>query len=101
MNQLDSKFNVQTARRLESIRLSMLHEASAIQRDTELNALTNNLAARGLAISGARLQGEMSIIFQTTESLIEKAIAYRKELAVRTPELLVMFPHLKEFQAKT
>ena len=98
MNQQD--FNIHAARRLENIRLSMLLEQSAVQRDIDLGALLRAAAARGGAISGGLLKREVDIIFTATETMIERAIAYRKELARRAPGLLLAFPHLKELHAK-
>jgi hypothetical protein len=84
---------------LEKINFSTLGETKAEQRRKDLTALERELAAHGLGFSGARLKCEMDIVFQGFESLIEAAIAYRKELATKVPELL--FPvHLKDFQVK-
>jgi hypothetical protein len=92
--------DLRTARRLEDIRLSTLLEEAAAQRERDLNAFVNRPPAQGLGDSGGRFQREMDIIFASTESLIEKAIACRKELAVKVPALLLAFPHLKEFHTK-
>jgi hypothetical protein len=91
MNEPSPDFNLHAARRLENIRLSALLEDSAVQRETDLNAL------QGIANSGGRLKREMDIIFISTESIIQKAIACRKELAAKAPALLLAFPHLKDF----
>jgi hypothetical protein len=100
MNEPNPNFNLRVARRLEDTRLSTLLEEAAMQREADLNALLRGFAAQGKANSGGRLQREMDIIFASTESLIEKAIAYRKELATKVPALLLAFPHLKEFHAR-
>lgn len=92
-------FNIHAARRLEKIRLSALREASAVQRETDLNALRRAAAARGIAMSGGLLQQEVEIIFSAAEMMIDTAIAYRKELTAKAPDLLLAFPHLKEFHA--
>ena len=80
---LDSPFNIHAARRLESIRLSMLMEESAVQRETDLNALLRAAAARGGAMSGGLLKQEVEVICAATEALIDTVIAYRKELAAK------------------
>ena len=67
---------------------------------TELNALLLASAARGGSISGGVLREEINIVFATAEARIAKAIACRKKLAVTAPELLLPFPHLKEFHTK-
>jgi len=94
VNELNPNFNLHAARRLEIIKLSTLLEDAAVQRETDLNALQR------MANSGGRLVREMEIIFSSTESIIEKAMAYRRELAAKVPALLLEFPHLKEFNAR-
>jgi hypothetical protein len=100
MNEEDKPFNIHAARRLEDIRLSMLMEESAVQRGTELNAALRAAAARGGALSGGTLKQELDIIFKFTERAIERAIAYRKELGGRVPDMLLAFPYLKEFHSR-
>jgi hypothetical protein len=99
MNEQDQS-NINAARRLENIRLSALMEESAVQRETELNAALRAAAATGSVLSGGTLKQELDIIFKSTEGAIEKAIAYRKELAAKAPELLQVFPHLKDFHLR-
>jgi hypothetical protein len=97
---MNQEFNIHAARRLENIRLSTLLEASAVQRETDLNALIRAAAARGVAMSGGRLKQEVEIIFAATETTVDTVIAYRKELAARVPDLLLANPYLKEFHTK-
>src|ERR1017187_9100156 len=97
---MNEAFNIHAARRLENIRLSTLLEASAVQRETDLNALLRAAAARGGAMSGGLLQEEVEIILAATETIIDTVIAYRKELAARVPDLLLAHPYLQEFHAK-
>ena len=96
---MNEAFNIHAARRLENIRLSTLLEASAVQRETDLNALLRAAAARGGAMSGGLLQEEVEIILAATETIIDTVIAYRKELAARVPDLLLAHPYLQEFHA--
>ena len=95
----DSPFNIHAARRLESIRLSMLLEESAVRRETDLGALLRAAAARGGTMSVGLLK-QMEIIFASTEALIVTVIAYRKELAAKAPDLLLPHPYLKDFHTK-
>jgi hypothetical protein len=46
------------------------------------------LAARGLALSGARFKAEIDITFASIEDVLEKAITLRRELGTRVPGLL-------------
>jgi hypothetical protein len=96
----DSPFNIHAARRLEAIRLSMLMEESAVQRETVLNALLRAAAARGGTMSGGLLKQEVEVICTATEALIDTVIAYRKELAAKAPDLLLPYPYLKDFHTK-
>jgi len=96
----DTPFNIHAARRLESIRLSMLMEESAVQRETDINALLRAAAARGGAMSSGLLKQEVEITCAATEALIETIIAYRKELAAKAPHLLLPHPYLKDFHTK-
>ena len=95
----DTPFKVHAARRLEGIRLSMLMEESAVQRETNLNALRRAAAARAGAMSGGLLNQEVELIFAATEALISTVIACRKELAAEAPDLLLPHPYLKDFHA--
>jgi hypothetical protein len=97
---LESPFNINAARRLENIRLSMLMEESAVQREADLNALLRAAAARGGTMSGGLLKQEVEIICTATETLIDTVIAYRKELAANAPDLLLRHPYLKDFHTK-
>lgn len=97
---MNEELSIHAARRLEDIRLSTLLEASAVQRETDLNALLRAAAARGGAMSGGRLKQEVEIIVTATETMLDTVIAYRKELAARAPDLLLEHPYLKEFHAK-
>lgn len=97
---MSEKFDIHAALRLESLRLSMLLEASAVKRETDLHALLRAAAARGGAMSGGMLQQEVEIIFTATETMVDTVIAYRKELAARAPDLLLAYPYLKEFHTK-
>jgi hypothetical protein len=97
---MNEEFNIHAARRLESIRLSTLLEASAVQRETDLNALLRAAAAHGGAMSGGLLKQEVEIIFAATGAMVDTVIAYRKELAARAPDLLLAHPYLKEFHTK-
>lgn len=94
------ELNIHAARRLESIRLATLLEDSAIQRAADLHALLLDAAAHGGAFSGGTLKREVEIIVAATETIVDRAIAYRKELAATAPELLLAYPHLKEFHVK-
>ena len=96
---MNEEFNIHAARRSENIRLTTLLEASAVQRETDLNALLRAAAARGGAMSGGRLKQEVEIIVTATETVVNTVIAYRKELAATAPDLLLEHPHLKEFHA--
>jgi hypothetical protein len=97
---MNEEFNIHAARRLEDTRLSMLLEASAVQRETNLNALIRAAAAHGGAMPGGLLKQEVEIIFAATETMVDTAIAYRKELAARAPDLLLADPYLREFHTK-
>jgi hypothetical protein len=77
----------------------MLGEAKAEQRQKDLTALERERAAKGTALSGGRLIAEMDIVFGGFESTVETLIEYRRQLAVKAPELLLA-AHLKDFQAK-
>jgi hypothetical protein len=94
---MNEEFNIHAARRLEDIRLSTLLEASAVQRETDLNALFRVAVARG-AMSGGLLKQEVEVIFTATETLIDTVIAYRKQLAASAPDLLLAYPYLKDFR---
>ena len=97
---MNEEFNIHAARRLENIRLTTLLEASAVQRETDLNALLRAAAARGGAMSGGRLKQEVEIIVTATETVVNTVIAYRKELAATAPDLLLEHPHLKNFMPR-
>ena len=61
----------------------------ATQAEADVNAFKQEQAARGLARSGGVLIGEMEIRFNSiANGPIEKAIAKRKELGRRFPDLL-------------
>ena len=89
MNEPNPIFNIHAARRLEAIRFSAIREDAAVQRETDLNALQR------IANADARARREMDIIFASTEAILEKFLACRKELATEVPELLLP-PRLKE-----
>ena len=97
---MNEEFNIHAARRLENIRLSALLEASAVQREADLNALLRAAAARRGAMSGGLLKQEVEIILAATEAMVDTVIAYRKELAARAPDLLLAHPYLREFHTK-
>src|ERR1035437_1944428 len=97
---MNEEFNIHAARRLENIRLSALLEASAVQREADLNALLRAAAARRGAMSGGMLKQEVEIILAATEAMVDTVIAYRKELAARAPDLLLAHPYLREFHTK-
>ena len=87
------------ARRLEDIRFSQHISEAAVQREKDIRALQSNLAAKGLLNSGPRYLGEVNIFFTSIESIVEKAIACRKELGIKVPALLTP-PNLKVIQDK-
>jgi len=95
---MNGEFNIHAARRLENIKLSTLLEASAVQTQTDLNALLRAAAARGA--TGGLLNQEVEVIVAATETLVDTVIAYRKELAASAPDLLLAHPYLKEFHTK-
>jgi hypothetical protein len=90
----EPNFNLHAARRLEDIRFAAILEDAANQRETDLNAL------QGITNSGGRRKREMDIIFASTEAVLEKFVACRKELAKEAPALLLEFPYLKELHDK-
>lgn len=94
---MSGEFNIHGARRLEARQLAALRESSAVQRSEDLNTLLRAAAARGGALSGGLLREEVKIIFESTEKMIDTAIANRKELSGAAPELLFEHPYLKEF----
>jgi hypothetical protein len=97
---MNEGFNIHAARRLENIKIATLLEASAVQRETDLNALLRAAAARGGAMSGGRLKQEVEVILVATETMVDTVIAYRKTLAARVPDLLLADPYLKEFHTR-
>jgi hypothetical protein len=84
---------------LEKLKLMMLVEQQSELRQEQLRALERQLAAKGTALSGGRLMSELDIVFGGFENIIEAAIANRKELAARVPELLTP-EHMTAFQSK-
>jgi hypothetical protein len=96
---MDNHADFGAARRLEDIRLNQNASDAALQRDKEINALHRSLAAKGLFESGARYIGEVEIIFASIESVIERAVTYRRELGIKVPALLTA-PNLNVFQDK-
>jgi hypothetical protein len=66
---------------------------------TEVAALERQLAARGLALSGARYAGEMDLHLRKAWEVIEKAMALRRELGRMIPELLER-QHLELLRSK-
>jgi hypothetical protein len=94
---MSGEFNIHAARRIEARQLAALREASAVQRSEDIYALRRANAARGGAVTGGLLTEELRIICAAAETMIDTAIANRKELARSAPELLIEQPYLKEF----
>jgi hypothetical protein len=91
--------DLDTALQLEKVKLTMLEEQQSELCQEQLRALARQLAAKGIALSGGRLMGELEIVFVGFENIVETAIANRKDLAKRVPELLLA-ERLTTFQAK-
>lgn len=87
------------ARKLEDIKFTQWLNAASEKRQEELRACERTMAARGLSQSGPRLVAEIEIIFSGIGSVIDQAVAYRKELGARVPALLTA-GNLKVFQDK-
>lgn len=84
----DSNSSVADARKLEEIRLKDWVIESSHEVDAKIKATERKLAAQGQALSGARVSAETEIIFASIESVIDKAIAFRRELGAKVPALL-------------
>jgi hypothetical protein len=84
----DSPFNIHAARRLETIRLSMLMEESAVQRETVLNALLRAAAARGGTMSGPmspeRAQAEAVLVKLSERGALPEDYVYPARWAKTT-----------------
>jgi hypothetical protein len=84
----NSKSSVADALKLEGIRFNEWTIESSHDADAKIKATERKLAAQGLAMSGNRVSLETDIIFTSIESVIDKAIAYRRQLSARVPALL-------------
>src|ERR1035437_2579474 len=84
----DSSSSVADARKLEEIRLNEWVIESSHEVDAKIKATERKLAAQGKALSGARVSAETEIIFASIENVIDKAIAFRRELGAKVPALL-------------
>jgi hypothetical protein len=77
------------AKQLEEIKFHQwLSEASTKMHD-EIAASRRNLGARGLSGSSMGFMAEIHAIFVMIESVIEKAIDFRRDLGARFPTLLM------------
>jgi len=84
----DDLDNYAAARKLEDIKLFQDISDMTPKREAEIKAMEHKLASQGLAHSGARFLSEINIMFDSTQEVIDKAIARRKELAGKVPALL-------------
>jgi len=76
------------ARQLEDIKFMQWISDAAVKREEAIKASERALAARGLRQSGARFMAEVNIVFAAIEDIVEKAVAYRQELAAKVPALV-------------
>ena len=86
--------NLSDALAFEKNRFMKLVSEAAVAAQTEVGGLKQQLAAKGLAISGNRYSGEIEIRLGKIGSVVEKRIALRRELGCKVPELLEEY-HLK------
>jgi len=86
--------NLSDALAFEKNRFMKLVSEAAVAAQTEVGGLKQQLAAKGLAISGNRYSGEIEIRLGKIGSVVEKRIALRRELGSKVPELLEEY-HLK------
>jgi hypothetical protein len=76
------------ARQLENIYFNQSISEAAVEVNAKIQASERSLAARGLGQSGARFKAEVDIIFASIGDIVEKVIAYRRELGAKVPALL-------------
>lgn len=76
------------ARQLEDIQFNQWMSEASVEANSKIQASERSLAARGLALSGVRFKAQVDIIFDSIQGVVEKVIAYRRELGARVPALL-------------
>jgi hypothetical protein len=76
------------ALRLEEIEFVKSAEDANLATQARIKAMEMDMAKRGLHSSGARYKLDLEIRFEKTERLIDHAVAKRKQIGQRFPELL-------------
>src|SRR5262245_45954104 len=99
MEDQESQAAIRDAKQLEQIRLMQWLSESAANMNAEISASRAKLAARGLGGSPMGTAVEIQFIFARIESVIEKAISFRRELGAKIPTLLTP-TELQELQDK-
>jgi len=87
------------ARQLEDLKLSQDISDATAKREAQIQEAQRKLAAQGLLRSGARFTTEVNLLFESTQEIVDKAVARRKELGQRVP-LLLTKPNLATLEAK-
>jgi hypothetical protein len=83
-----SSSSVSDALALESIEFSKAVSEAAHEERTQIATMENKMSAQGMALSGPRLVREAEIRSNSVAVVIDRAIAKRKQLGNRFPELL-------------
>src|SRR5712691_5551323 len=85
---IDQNSGFADAQQLEDINFNQWAVEASMQVTEKIKASERSLAARGLAQSGIRFKTEIDLIFDSIEGVIDKVIAYRRELGAKVPALL-------------